>query len=78
MNSKNNSKIQFVITFLVSLILVYLVWIGSQYVVSKRVVIDYVDNGIAILLAWYIARDIVGFWNRLRWAENQLYRNSRR
>ena len=78
MSIKGVNRIQFIITFFVSLIFVYLVWIGSQYVVEKRVVLDYVDNGIAIVLAWYIARDIVCFWNRLRWAENQLYRNNRR
>lgn len=78
MNNKGVSRIQFLITFLISLIFVYLVWIGSQYVVEKRVVMDYVDNAIAIALAWYIARDVVCFWHRLRWAENQLYKNNRR
>ena len=76
MNNKGVNKLQFLITFLISLILVYLVWIGSQYVFEKRVVIDYVDNAIAFLLAWYIARDITCFWHRLRWAENQAYRNN--
>ena len=78
MNNKGISRIQFIITFFVALIFVYLVWIGSQYVVEKRVVLDYVDNGIAVVLAWYIARDVVYFWHRLRWAENQAYRNNRR
>lgn len=72
--NKGVSRIQFIITFLVSLVFVYLVWIGSQYVVEHRVVLDYVDNAIAIALAWYIARDIVYFVNRLKWAENQIYR----
>lgn len=72
--NKGVSRIQFIITFLVSLVFVYLVWIGSQYVIEHRVVLDYVDNAIAIALAWYIARDIVYFVNRLKWAENQIYR----
>lgn len=72
--NKGVSRIQFIITYLVSLVFVYLVWIGSQYVVEYKVVLDYVDNAIAIALAWYIARDIVYFVNRLKWAENQIYR----
>lgn len=72
--NKGVSRIQFIITFLISLVFVYLVWIGSQYVIEHRVVLDYVDNAIAIALAWYIARDIVYFVNRLKWAENQIYR----
>lgn len=72
--NKGISRIQFIITFLISLVFVYLVWIGSQYVIEHRVVLDYVDNAIAITLAWYIARDIVYFVNRLKWAENQIYR----
>lgn len=71
--TKTVNRIQFIITIFISLIFVYLVWIGLQYVVDKKVILDYVDNAMAIALAWYIARDIVYFINRLRWAESQIH-----
>lgn len=78
MNNKGVSRIFCLIAFIVALVFVYLVWIGAQYVIEHKVVLDYVDNVIALALAWYIARDIVCFVNRLRWAENRAYQQNRR
>lgn len=54
--------------FTCSLIFVYLVWIGAQYVFTNKVVLDFVDGFIAITVAWYITRDIINIDNRLRFA----------
>lgn len=74
MNKKYVDKIQFIITFLISVIFVYLIWIGSQYVVKQMVNFDYVDYAITTILAWYITRDTVIVINKLKVVDNKMIR----
>lgn len=74
MNKKYIDKVQFIIVFLISIIFIYLLWIGSQYVVKQMVVIDYVDYAITIVLARYVTRDIVRIINKLKSVDNQISR----
>ena len=76
--TKGAYRIRFLGAYICSVIVVYLLWIGSQYVIKGNVVLDYVDNAIAIALAWYIARDIMTIDSRLRWAEEQQRYQQRR
>lgn len=58
--------LRYLVFFGCALSLVYLTWIGAQYVFTRRVVIETVDNFLAWGLAWYLTRDAIGIDNRLR------------
>ena len=58
--------IRYCVFFLCALSLVYLTWIGAQYVFARRVVIETVDNFLAWGLAWYLTRDAAAIDNKLR------------
>ena len=58
--------IRYTAFFLCALSLVYLTWIGAQYVFERRVVIEAVDNILAWGLAWYLTRDAIVIDNKLR------------
>ena len=47
-------------------ILIYLAWIGSQYVFYRSVTLDITDNLLTWALAWYVTRDIVDIDDKLR------------
>lgn len=49
--------VNFLWYYVPSLVIVYLSWIGAQFVFKGQVEIDCVDIFIAVLLAWYIGRD---------------------
>ena len=50
----------------VSLAVVYLVWIGLQYVFYHNVELDAVDNFMAIGLACYFSRDVIKVDDQLK------------
>ena len=63
----NGAKlIRFAVLFICSALIVYLTWIGSQYVCYNNVTLDITDNLITWALAWYITRDIVAIDDKLR------------
>lgn len=64
--TKGAEIIRYTISFICSLIFVYLTWIGAQYVFSHNVVLDFVDGFVAVTIAWYITRDIVNIDDKLR------------
>ena len=74
--TKGTYKIRFLIAFISVLVVVYLLWVGSQYVVEKEVVLGYVDHVVAIVLAWYITRDVMVVDSKLRWAEQPQYQQA--
>lgn len=57
--------INFLLAFLPALVIVYLSWIGAQFVLLKSVEIDAVDICVASMLTWYIARDAVEIHEKL-------------
>jgi hypothetical protein len=63
----NGAKlIRFAVILICSALIVYLTWIGSQYVCYHNVTLDITDNLIVWALAWYITRDIVDIDDKLR------------
>lgn len=63
----NGAKlIRFAVILICSALIVYLTWIGSQYVCYNNVTLDITDNLIVWALAWYITRDIVDIDDKLR------------
>ena len=63
----NGAKlIRFAVILVCSALIVYLTWIGSQYVCYNNVTIDITDILITWALAWYITRDIVAMDDKLR------------
>lgn len=63
----NGAKlIRFAVILICSALIVYLTWIGAQYVCYNNVTLDITDNIIVWALSWYITRDIVAIDDKLR------------
>lgn len=72
--TKGVYMIKFLVSFLCALMVVDLIWIGSQYVANGNVVLEHTDNMIALALSWYIARDMMSIYIRLKDAEQKAYK----
>ena len=72
--TKGVYMIKFLVAFVCALMVVDLIWIGSQYVANGKVVLEYTDNMIAIALSWYIARDMMSIYIRLKDAEQKAHK----
>ena len=73
--TKGTYRVRFLVAFICALVVVYLLWIGSQYVIEGKVVLECVDNVIAIALALYIARDVMAIDTKLRLAEQRCHQS---
>ena len=54
-----------VLYYICALMLVYLTWVGAQYVFEKNVLLEITDHAMALFLARYLARDAVNIFQRL-------------
>ena len=54
-----------VLYYICALALVYLTWVGAQYVFETTVVLEITDHALALFLARYLARDAVNVFQRL-------------
>ena len=51
--------IRFAVFLILVAILTYLSWIGSQFVLYRKVTLDLTDNFMVWIVAWYATRDLV-------------------
>lgn len=57
---------RFLLAFAPCFLIIYLAWIGAQYIIEDTVVFGAVDVCVTCALAWYAARDVLSIEEKLQ------------
>ena len=58
--------LNYLVCLICTLIAFELCWIGAKYVIEGEVIHTYLDHFIAVCGSWYLARDTMKLWVKLR------------